>query len=134
MEYAECGTKATLYLHGLTHAFSQAHLPIQYSDEAGERHLRVGKRFATLTTTCLEDSIRETLTHALYIKFQGRKSRRSQVHLWKPVRQVLVFEKCVLSASPDWRVIVEHIFAPTIGTAKREGPLPPANPIGVSVA
>ena len=69
MEYADSGSTATLYLHGLTHAFSQAHPPIQYSDEAGERDLRLGKTFATLTTTCLEDSIRETLTHELYIKF-----------------------------------------------------------------
>ena len=85
MECAESGSTATLYLHGLTHAFSQAHLPIQFSDEAGERDLRLGKTFATLTTTCPEDSIRETLTHERYIKFQARKSRRSQVHLWKPV-------------------------------------------------
>ena len=108
MEYAESGSTATLFLHGLTHAFSQAHLPIQYSDEAGERDLRVGKTFATLTTTCFEDSIRETLTRELYIKFRVRKSRRSQVHLWKPVQWALVLEQCVLSASPEWRIIVER--------------------------
>ena len=62
--------------------------------------------FATLTTTCLEDSIRETLSHGLYIKLQVRKSRRSQVHMWKPVRRALVLEKCVASASPERRVIV----------------------------
>ena len=39
-------------------------------------------------------------SHELYIKFQARKSRRSQVHLWKPVLRALVLEQCVLSASP----------------------------------
>ena len=29
MEYAESGSTSTLYLHGLTHPFSPAHLPIQ---------------------------------------------------------------------------------------------------------
>ena len=81
MEYAESGSTTTLYLHRLTHAFSQAHVPIQSSEEAGERNLCLGKMFATLTTTCPEDSIRETLTHELYIKFKVRKSRPSQVHL-----------------------------------------------------
>ena len=114
MEYAESGSTGTLYLHGLTHAVSQAHLPIQYRDEAGERDLRLGKTFATLTTTCPEDSIRQTLTHEHYIKFQARKSRRSQVHLWKPVRRALVLEQCVLSASPEWRVIVERILRPLL--------------------
>ena len=69
MEYAESGSAATLYLHGFTHTFSQAHRPIQYSDEAGERDVCLGKTFAMLTTNCPEDSIRETLTHELYTKF-----------------------------------------------------------------
>ena len=55
MEYAESGSAAMLYFHGLTHAFGQPHLPIQYGDEAGEPDLRLGKTFATLTTTCPED-------------------------------------------------------------------------------
>ena len=114
MEYAESGSTATLYLHSLAHAFSQAPLPIQYSDEAGGRDLRLGKTFATPTTTCPEDSIMETLTHELYIKFQARKSRRLQVHLWKLVRRALVLEQCVLSALPDWRVIVERILHPLL--------------------
>ena len=114
MEYAESGSTATLYLHGLTHAFSQARVPIQYSDEARERDLRLGKRFAILTTTCPEDSIRKTLNHEFSTKFPARKSRRSQVHFWKPVRRALVFEQCVLSASPEWRVIVERIVRPLL--------------------
>ena len=28
LEYAESGSTATLYLHGLSHAFAQPHLPI----------------------------------------------------------------------------------------------------------
>ena len=67
MEYAQSGSTATLYFHGLTHAFGQPHLPIQYSNEAGEHELRLGKTFATLTTTCPEDSIRETLNHELLL-------------------------------------------------------------------
>ena len=109
MECAESGSTATLYLHGLTHAFPQAHLPIQCCNEAWECDLRLGTTFATLTT-CLEDSIKETLTHELYIKFWVRKSRQSQVHLWRPVRRALVLEQCGLSASPEWRLIVERIL------------------------
>ena len=100
MEYAENGLTATLYWQGLAHAFSQAHLPIQYSDYAGERDLRLYKTFATLTTTCPEDGFRETITHELYIKFQVRKSSRSQVYLYKTIRRAVVLELCVLSASP----------------------------------
>ena len=111
MEYAESGSKATLYLHGLRHAFSQAHLPIQYSDEAGQRDLRLCKTFATLTTTCPADSIRETLTHELYIKFQVRKSMESQVHLWKLVRRALMFEWCVQRSGVSlWSAFCGHYW------------------------
>ena len=48
LEYAESGSTTTLNLHGLSHAFAQPHLPIQFSDEAGERDLRLGKTFAPL--------------------------------------------------------------------------------------
>ena len=112
LKYAESGSTATLYLHGLSHAFAQPHLPIQFSDEAGKRDLRLGKTFATLTTTCPEHSIRATLSHELYMKFTDRKLRQSQARLWKPVRQEVVLEKCVLSASPEWRVIAERIIRP----------------------
>ena len=105
LEYAESRSTATLYLHGLSHAFAQPHLPIQLSDEAGERDLRPGKTFATLTTTCPEHSIRATLSHELYMKFTDRKLRRSQDRLCEPVRRGVVLEQCVLSASPEWRVI-----------------------------
>ena len=130
MEYAESGSTATLYFHGLTHAFGQPHLPIKYSDEAGEHDLRLGNTFPTLTTTCPEDSIRETRTHELYIKFQAGKRRRSQVQLWKPVQRALMLEQCVLSASPRCGAR----FVATIGTTNREGPLPPANPIAAIAA
>ena len=109
---AESGSTATLYLHGLSHAFAQPHLPIQFSDEAGERDLRLGKTFATLTTTCPEHSIRATLSHELYMKFTDRKLRRSQARLWKPVRRGVVLEQCVTSASPEWRVIAERVIRP----------------------
>ena len=39
LEYAESGSTATVYLHGLSHVFAQPHLPIQFSDEAGKRDL-----------------------------------------------------------------------------------------------
>ena len=73
LEYAEHGSTATTYLHGLSHAFAQLHLPIQFSDEVGERDLRLGKTFATLTTLCAEDNIRETLSHEIFIKPKDRK-------------------------------------------------------------
>ena len=72
MQYAERGSTATLYFHGFTHTFGHPHLPIQYSDKARERDRLLGKTFATLTTTCPEDSITETLTHELHVKFQAR--------------------------------------------------------------
>ena len=112
LEYAESGSTATLYLHGLCHAFAQPHLPIQLSDDAGECDLRLGKTFATLTTTCPEHSIRATLSHELYMKFTDRKLRRSQDRLWKLVRRGVVLEQCVLSASPKWRVIAQRIIRP----------------------
>ena len=102
-EVAESGSRTTLYLYGLSHAFAQPHLPIPFSDEAGKRVLRLG---ATLTTTCPEVSIRATLSHELYMKFTDRKLRRSQA-----LRGV-VLEHCVLSASPEWRVIAERIIRP----------------------
>ena len=58
-ELAESWSTATLYFHGLTHTFGQPYLPIKCSEEAGERDLRLGNTFSTLTTTCPEDSIRE---------------------------------------------------------------------------
>ena len=109
LEYAESGSTATLYLHGMSRAFALLRVPIQYSDEAGERDLRLGKTFAALTTNRLEESIRATLTHELYVKFKARMKRRSQVTLWKPVRRVLVLDQCVLSASGEWRAIAERV-------------------------
>ena len=49
-----------------------------------------------------------------YIKFQARKSRRSQVHLWKPMHWALVLGQCVLSVLPEWRAIVERVQRPLL--------------------
>ena len=69
MEYTESRSTTTFHFHGLSQAFGQALMPIQYSDEAGERDLRLDKTFATLTTTCAKHSTRETPTDELYIKY-----------------------------------------------------------------
>ena len=79
-----------------------------YTDEAGERDLRLGKRFAHLTSTVADKSIEETSGHEMYVKFLGRRARRSEVHLWHPERRGVVLEQCVVSASPMWRAVLER--------------------------
>ena len=65
-----------------------------------------------VTTTCPEHIIKAIRNHELYMKFTDRKLGRSQARLWKPVRRGVVLEQCVLSASPEWRVIAERIIRP----------------------
>ena len=46
-----------------------------YSDEAGERDLRVAKRYVPLTSTRQDASINESLKHEMYEKFLGKKKK-----------------------------------------------------------
>ena len=86
LEYSEEGSTQTLYCHGMEHVFQLPRLPMGCTDEAGERDLRLGKRFAHLTSTVADKSIEETLGHEMYVKFLGRRARRCEVHLWHPER------------------------------------------------
>ena len=80
-------------------------------DEAGERDLRLGKRFAPLTPTVADKRIEETLGHEMYVKFLGRHARRCEVHLWQPERPGMVLGQCLVSASPMWRAMFERLLA-----------------------
>ena len=42
--------------------------------------MRLGKRFAHLTSTVADKSIEETLGHEMYVKLPGRLARRSELH------------------------------------------------------
>ena len=46
-----------------------------YSDEAGERDLRVAKRYAPVTSTRQDASISESLKHELHQKFVQKKKK-----------------------------------------------------------
>ena len=111
LEYNEEGSTQTLYCHGMEHVFQLPRLPMGCTDEAGERDLRLGKWFAHLTSTVADKSIEETLGHEMYVKFLGRRARRSEVHLWHPERRGVVLEQCVVSASPMWRAVFERLLA-----------------------
>ena len=69
MELAEEGSCATLYFHGWQHQWFQKRTPVGFSDEAGERDLRMNKRFAPVTSTQADASTRDILTHELWKKF-----------------------------------------------------------------
>ena len=71
LEYSKEGSTQTLYCHGMEHVFQLPRLTMGCSDEAGERDLRLGKRFAHLTFTVADKSIQETLGHKMYVKFPG---------------------------------------------------------------
>ena len=66
VELAQGGSTCTLYCHTLLHTWGLSGLSIHTSDEAGESNLRLSKRFARVTSTVPDDSIRKCLTHELY--------------------------------------------------------------------
>ena len=76
-EFAEEGSTATLYMHGWSHILYTVYTdiwfnpwtPMPYSDEAGERHTRVAKRYAPVTSTRQDASSSESLKHERYQKF-----------------------------------------------------------------
>ena len=68
--------------HGLGRVFQLRQVPISGTNQARERHLRLGKRFASLTFTVLDKSVAEMLGHDTYMKFLGRRTRHSEVLLW----------------------------------------------------
>ena len=51
LEFAEGICATTLYMHGWSHTWFNARTSMLFSDEAGERDLRVAKRYAPVTST-----------------------------------------------------------------------------------
>ena len=105
LECSEEGSAQTVYRPRLEHIFQLPRLPLGYTDEAMERDLGLGKRFAGLSSTVVDKSIGETLGHEMYVTFLGRRVRRSKVHFWHPQRCGVVMEQCVVRASSMLRVV-----------------------------
>ena len=111
LEYSEEGSTQTLYCHGMEYVFQLPRVPMGCTCDAGERDLGLGKRFVHLTSPLADKSIEETWGHEMYVKFVGRRARRSEVHLWHRERRGMVLEQCVVSASPMWRAVFERLVA-----------------------
>ena len=50
-EFAEEGCAATPYMHGWSHTWFNPRTPMLFSDAAGERDLRVAKKYAPINST-----------------------------------------------------------------------------------
>ena len=85
-----------------------------FSDEAGERDLRVAKRYAHVTSTQHDASISETLRHELYRKFVCKKQKVSSAKIGTFVHRNVVLEACMVAANVLWRTIfarlLHHLF------------------------
>ena len=77
-----------------------------YSDEAGERDLRVAKRYAPVTSTRQNAGISESLKHELYEKFLRKKNKIPTSKIWAPVHRNLVLEACMVAANAVWQCSV----------------------------
>ena len=76
-----------------------------YSDEAGERDLRVAKRYAPVTSTRHDASISESLKHELYEKFLRKKKKIPTAKIWAHVHRNLVLEACMVAANALWLTV-----------------------------
>ena len=104
MELAEGGSTCALYCHSLLHTCGLSRLSV-HTSQAGESNLRLSKRFARVTSTVPDDSIRACRTHELYMKLVHTSATRRQGRLWRPERRPIILEPCMFGA----------------GTARREG-------------
>ena len=96
-EFAEEGCTATLYMHGWSHTWFNPRTPM-YSDEAGERDLRVAKRYAPVTSTRQDASISESMS---CIRSSCRKKRRSPVPKFgRPCNETLFLRRAWLLPMP----------------------------------
>ena len=98
-EVVEEGCTATLYMHAWSHTWFNPRTPLLYSDEAGERDLRVAKRYAPVTSTRQDASINESLKHELYEKFLRKKKKIPTAKIWAPVHRNLVLKACMVAAN-----------------------------------
>ena len=81
-----------------------------YSDEAGEPDLRVAKRYAPVTSTRQDASIRGSLKHELYKKFLRKKKNIPTPKIWAPLHQNLVLEACMVAANALWQTVFERLW------------------------
>ena len=109
-EFAEEGCTATLYMHGWSHTWFNPRTPMLYSDEAGERDLRVAKRYAPVTSTRQDASISESLKHELYQKFVQKKKKIPCAKIWAPVQRNVVLEACMVAANAVWHVVFQRLL------------------------
>ena len=79
-----------------------------YSDEAGERDLRVAKIYAPVTSTRQHAGISESLKHELYEKFLRKKTKIPTAKIWAPVHQHLVLEACMVAANALWQTVFQR--------------------------
>ena len=77
-----------------------------YSDEAGERDLRVAKRYAPVTSTREDADVSESLKCALYQRFLHRKEKHPSTKIWAFVQRNLVLEACIVAGNARmWEII-----------------------------
>ena len=80
-------------------------------DEAGERDLRVAKRYALITNTKQGATISESLTHQLYQNFlQKKKKKILAAKIWALVHGKVVLEVCMVAANVMWKVVFKRLL------------------------
>ena len=114
-ELTEEESTATLYFHGWSHHFFNSPIPVDFSDEAGERGLRPATHYAAITSTQPQKSIEETLTNELYRTFvqpaQSPKPNGSpNPKWWHPVQRCFVLESCIVNASDQWHKVFQRVL------------------------
>ena len=109
-EFAEEGCTATLNVHGRSHTWFNPRTPVLYSHEAGERDLRVAKRYAPATSTRQDASISESLKHEPYEKFLRKKKKIPTAKNWAPVHRNLVLEACMVAGNALWQTVFQRLL------------------------
>ena len=112
MHFTEGGSTATMYFHGTTHVWDQpTRVPITALDEAGESQIRVTTRYAGITSTQSDPSIRDCLGHEVYKKYIANRQKRGGVQLWVPKRRRVWLEECCVSPDAVWRRVLDQLGA-----------------------
>ena len=81
-----------------------------YSDEVGERDLRVAKRYAPVTSTRQDTSISESLKHKLYQRFLRNKKNILAAKFWAPIDRHLVLEACMVAGNVMWQTVFQRLL------------------------
>ena len=110
MELAKGGSTCSLYCHSLIHTWGLSRLSVHTSDEAGGSNLCLSMRFARVTSTAPDDSIRECLMHELCMKLVHRSGTRRQGRLWRPERRPIILEPPIFGAGTALREGMVHLL------------------------